>query len=109
MGLWNLLRFGGFTVEQIAPDASWPVVIAQASMILFPRMPLALSRALVLPLQAFHRAWWGMLDALRRLRAAGGGRDVRTSLELARQVSTTGAFAFIARKAPAPAAGSGRP
>lgn len=98
MGVWNLLRFGGFAVEQIAPDATWPVLIAQASMILFPRMPLALSRAMVFPLQAFHRAWWAMLDAARRLRAADRDRSPRASLEMARQVSTAGAFAFIARK-----------
>jgi len=98
MGVWNLLRFGGFAVERISPDPSWPVLTAQATMALFPRMPKGLARAMVFPVHAAHRAWWSLFDRVRWLRAVRRRKDMPASLGLARQITTAGAFAFIASK-----------
>ena len=72
-------------------DQGWssPVLIAQASMGLFPRMPRRLSRALVLPLHVLHRLWWKLGYAMTRTDTAG---------ERHRVFSTAGSFVFVARK-----------
>jgi hypothetical protein len=60
-----------------------------AEMGLFPRMPKALARLLVLPVEALHKLWWRVGH---RLRGNGGSDD------MARQALTTAGFRFVCRK-----------
>ncbi|MBT0652936.1 class I SAM-dependent methyltransferase [Geomobilimonas luticola] len=85
LGLFNSLHSGGFEVERISPNDNWSVLFAQAKMILFPNMPSNLARTLVLPVHVLHRLWWLL-----------GGKLKRKDVELKRQLSTAGAFTFIA-------------
>jgi len=88
LGTYNTLKIGGFAVERIAPDPDWSGLRAQATMGgLFPRMPDALGRMLVWPLEMLHKLWW---RAGRSLSPNAG--------ETARLVGNTGAFQFVARK-----------
>lgn len=88
LGIWNLLRHGGFAVDRIAPSEDWSGLFALASMGLFPRMPRMLARSIVLPLHLLHRLWWW---GGRRLRGERVSEHVRVR-------NTAGSFSFIARK-----------
>jgi SAM-dependent methyltransferase len=86
LGTLSALQHAGFRVEQVTPSATWPVLTAQASMGLFPKMPKPLARSVVLPVQALHRLWWGVAELLGKAEPA------------TRVCRMTGAFYFIARK-----------
>ena len=75
-------------LDHMSPHPSWDVLTAQASMRLFPKMPKALSRALVLPLKTIHKLYW---KAARLL-------NPNQAKEIKRLLWTTGAFLFIASK-----------
>jgi SAM-dependent methyltransferase len=83
LGIYNMLQFGGFTIEVIAPSADWNVLRAQTSA-LFPKMRGILSRSLMLPLQVLHRFWWKTM-------LHGTDDSIRVR-------NTTGAFLFVASK-----------
>lgn len=87
LGLLNMLRYGGFQVERIAPSAQWSGLTAQASMALFPLMPRPLAQAIIRPVEWLHKFWWW-----------AGGLVARQSKEITRIRNTTGGFAFIASK-----------
>jgi SAM-dependent methyltransferase len=87
LGTLNVLRFGGFEVETVATDCRWRVLQAQAQMALFPKLPAPVSRALVVPLDALHRAWWALAVAVDK--RATPVRRIR---------QTAGAFTFIAHR-----------
>jgi SAM-dependent methyltransferase len=89
LGALNQLQHAGFAVQRLAPSEDWTGLQAQASMALFPRMPRALTRAVMFPVEALHKLWWraGRL-ATRNPNAA----------EDARIRNTTAAFAFVATK-----------
>lgn len=87
LGTFNSLQFGGFHVEIIAPSNAWSVLIAQAKMSLFPKMPKFLSKSLVMPLQALHKLWWRLASLV-----------ARSDKENDRICKTTGVIAFIAAK-----------
>ena len=87
LGTYNSLQEGGFEIELIAPNDKWLVLIAQASMALFPEMPGVFSKALVMPLQLFHKLWWRL-----------GGKFTGKASENTRILNTTGSFIFIARR-----------
>ncbi len=87
-GLLNSLKCAGFSVEHISPHPYWDVLTAQASMSLFPKMPKALSRALVLPLRTIHKLYWKTAHLLNPNQAK----------EIKRLLWTTGAFLLIASK-----------
>ena len=89
LGTLNSLRFAGFNVEAIAPVRGWSVLLAQATMALFPKLPRAISRSLIFPLDKLHRLWWRLGYALT---------GSRTSSEEYRLLRTAGAFSFIASK-----------
>jgi ubiquinone/menaquinone biosynthesis C-methylase UbiE len=89
LGTYNSLRSAGFIVEQIGPSPNWPGLVALAEMALFRQMPALLSKTLVLPVQWLHRAWWKLGYLLTRNPRA---------TETYRQLSTSGAFTFIATK-----------
>lgn len=87
LGTLNTLLQAGFEVDAVLPDRNWRALKAQASMVLFPKMPMFLRPLPVLPLDLMHRLWWriaGLLDER-------GSEEVRLR-------STAGAFTFIARK-----------
>lgn len=90
LGVYNTLAFAGFRIEAIAPSKSWSIFSAPATLALFPGVPKAVCKALMLPLSLLHRAWWG----LQRLTS----EDPRWS-EQQRILAVTGDFTFIARKA----------
>lgn len=90
LGVYNTLAFAGFRIETIAPSKSWSILSAPATLALFPGLPKAVCKALMLPVTLLHRAWWG----LQRLTSG----DERWS-EQQRLLAVTGAFTFIARKA----------
>ena len=87
LGVYNSLHEGGFEIDYICPSDQWSVLMAQARMGLFPKMPAFLSKLLVMPLQFAHKSWW----------AVGGIISNKASEEI-RIRNTTGAFAFIAHK-----------
>jgi len=87
LGTYNSLQSGGFTVEQVAPSKEWSALVALASMGLFHGLPRAISRAVVFPLQLFHRLWW-----------KSAGLITGRNLEDLRVRHFTGSFTFIATK-----------
>jgi SAM-dependent methyltransferase len=87
LGTLNSLQYGGFTVERLAPSEEWSVLVAQASMGLFPKMPRLMSQCIVYPIQVLHRLWW-----------QAGSLVTRKSNKHTRIRNTTGAFTFIATK-----------
>lgn len=87
LGTLNVLRYGGFDVEDVAPLRAWMALRAQASMGLFPKMPALLSRLIVAPVDILHRLWW---------RAAGMVSPKAT--EAIRLRMTAGSFTFVATK-----------
>jgi SAM-dependent methyltransferase len=89
LGTLNSLLYGGFQVECVAPQKEWPGLVAQANMGLFPKMPMPLAKAMVLPLQTLHKLWWRV-----------GGLLNPEANEQNRVLSTTGAFTFVAIKRP---------
>ena len=90
LGIYNTLKHGGFRIEKIAPNERWPVLVAQAEMILFPKMPHVLSNAIVFPVQLLHKLWWKSGRLL-----AGNRFDVSENRRIR---DTTGSFTFIAQK-----------
>jgi SAM-dependent methyltransferase len=87
LGTYNSLREGGFYVEKICSSDKWSVLMAQASMVLFPKMPRVLSRLLVMPVQIMHKVWWRL-----------GSMISNEASEDTRVRKTTGAFTFITHK-----------
>lgn len=87
LGVLNTLDFGGLTIDHIAPSKQWTALTAQANMVLFPKMPRFLSRALVFPIHIIHRLWWKLL-----------GCGYTWLSESNRLVSTAGSFAFVTHK-----------
>lgn len=87
LGAYNLLEFGGFNVERVAPSKSWSGLKAQASMGMFFRMPRRLAQFMVFPLETLHKLWW-----------RAGGLISRKSLENTRIRHFTGSFEFVAVK-----------
>ncbi len=86
LGVANSLHAGGFEIEHLCPGEHWSVLMAQAHMALFPKLPAPLATALIQPLQWLHKLWWKI-----------GGMVERRDLEKMRVTMTTGAFTFIAR------------
>lgn len=87
LGTLNSRQDGGFQVEQIARSDRSSVLVAQAHMGLFSRMPEFLSTALVLPIQWLHKTWW----RLGHLIEPRANRYTRIR-------NHTGSFTFIAVK-----------
>jgi ubiquinone/menaquinone biosynthesis C-methylase UbiE len=87
LGTFNSLQDGGFEVEKVAPSEEWSVLVAQASMGLFPKMPSFISQSIVYPIQLLHRLWW-----------FAGSFATPKSNNYHRVINTTGAFTFIATK-----------
>ena len=87
-GLLNCLEQAGFVVEHISPNISWDVLTAQASMVLFPKMPRLLRRSLVFPLRSIHKIYWKIGHFLYPYQIK----------EINRLLRTTGAFMFVASK-----------
>lgn len=89
LGVYNSLRYGGFSIDKIAPSGRWPVLTAQAEMALFPKMPHSLANAIVFPVQLLHELWW------KAARLLTSSYDVSENRRLR---DTAGSFTFIARK-----------
>jgi len=89
LGTYNSLKEGGFKIEKICPSSEWSVLVAQAAMGLFPKMPHFFSKLIVMPLQMLHKIWWRIGRIVSKKDSATEGARVR---------KTTGAFTFIARK-----------
>ena len=88
LGTYNTLATCGFDVIRVAPSRSWSGLRAQATMGgLFPRMPEALGRAIVWPLELVHKLWW-----------KAGSLVSKDAGETRRLLTNTGAFEFVARK-----------
>jgi SAM-dependent methyltransferase len=87
LGAYNLLRHAGFEVLAVAPHANWTVLVAQATMSLFPYLPRPIAELIVWPVDMLHRLWW-RIGSLFSPRAT----------EQRRILFTSGAFTFIARK-----------
>ena len=90
LGAINSLRFGGFKVEKLAPSVQWSALTAQASMGLFPKMPIFMSRSIVYPVQLFHKAWWQLGSMVTHNPNAEKNVRIRNN---------TAAFSFVASKA----------
>lgn len=68
LGVWSLLRFGGFKVEHLAPNSRWSGLYALVAMGLLPQAPRWIVRAFTLPLEAAHWLWWQVGYRLNPLR-----------------------------------------
>ncbi len=91
LGIYNMLQYGGFLIEHIAPSERWSVFAAQAHMAhLFPKMPRWLSKPLVRFPHLLSKLWWKAGSLVHP-----GGKTNREACTR----DTTGAFAFIAGKA----------
>jgi ubiquinone/menaquinone biosynthesis C-methylase UbiE len=90
LGTLNTLRYGGFDILRIAASTSWSVFAAQALMSdtkLFPGMPKAVSRNLIMLPQKISNTWRKIEHILKR------------SIKRNRMADhTSGAFYFVARK-----------
>jgi ubiquinone/menaquinone biosynthesis C-methylase UbiE len=87
LGTYNSLKEGGFEIEHVAPSEKWSVLVAQARMGLFPKMPIFFAKMLVFPVLFLHRLWWKI-----------GSKLNPKASEKTRILLTTGAFTFIARR-----------
>jgi SAM-dependent methyltransferase len=87
LGTINSLQYGGFIIEKLAPSEEWSVLVAQASMALFPKMPSIMSRSIVYPIQQLHKLWW-----------QAGSLVTPNATKHIRVRNTTGAFTFVATK-----------
>jgi len=87
-GLLNYFKHAGFSVQHISPNPKWDVLTAQASMALFPKLPNAISIALVSPLRLTHKVYWKI----------GHFLEPDQSNELTRLLWTTGSYEFVATK-----------
>jgi SAM-dependent methyltransferase len=87
MGTHNVLRHAGFEVLAVAPHANWNVLVAQATMSLFPYLPRPIAELIVWPVDILHRLWWRI-----------GRFFSPRATEQHRLLFTSGAFTFIARK-----------
>jgi SAM-dependent methyltransferase len=87
LGTYNCLQEGGFSIDRICPSEKWSVLMAQSSMVLFPKMPRILSQSLIMPLQILHKIWWSL-----------GSIISDKASEETRLRKTTGMFTFIAHK-----------
>lgn len=89
LGTFNSLAFAGFDINHITPNKDWPVIVAQARMRLFPKLPSLISKSLVLPLHLLHRIWWKLGYLITHSDKIG---------EKYRILSTSGSFFFIATR-----------
>lgn len=89
LGTFNSLQFANFDIEHIAPSTKWSVLMAQASMGLFPKLPCIISKLLVLPVYLLHRIYWKLGYLITHSDKAN---------EINRVLISTGSFAFIASK-----------
>lgn len=89
LGLQSALKQGGFKIKVFGPNADWLALRALAEMTLFPKMPKALTRALVKPVELLHRLWWRLGDNLF------GFSGAKKSLRLQ---ATAGSFSFVVEK-----------
>lgn len=87
LGILNLLQYGGFHIDKLAPSEKWSALTALASMGLFPRMPRPIAQSMVIPVELLHKLWWRTGDLL-----------TRRNRENMRIRNFTGSFAFIASK-----------
>ena len=87
LGTYNSLKEGGFRIEKICPSSKYSVLMAQAKMGLFPKMPPILSKSIVMPIHMLHKIWWKVGSIFSK----HAQKDIRIR-------NTTGAFTFIARK-----------
>lgn len=90
-GLSYLLQDAGLTIKAIGPEGDWPALRALAEMILFPKLPKSIARALVMPIHNLHKLWWKMGSKIK---------STETSQERYRLLATTGSFTFVAEKKP---------
>jgi SAM-dependent methyltransferase len=89
LGIYNSLQYTGFEIDRIAPNENWSVLIAQSSMALFPKMPLPISKAIVMPIYLLHKAWWKLGFLITHSKEANEKRRILT---------TAGSFFFIVHK-----------
>jgi ubiquinone/menaquinone biosynthesis C-methylase UbiE len=87
LGTFNSLQYARFTIEKLAPDAKWSVLMAQSYMTLFPKMPRIITKLLVYPLFELHKFWW----KFGNLFSPKLSNNIRIR-------NSTGAFTFITTK-----------
>lgn len=90
MGTLNTLLYGGFHIVHVAASTKWTVFAAQARMsgqTLFPRLPNAVSRSLILLPERMSRAWWRV------------GLLLKSRITRSRKADAmSGAFYFVVKK-----------
>ncbi len=90
LGVYNMLVYGGFEVEQLAPGKGWQVFDAQARMnswAIFPGMSKFISKAIIRFPQVISNIWW------RGLKISRGSKNTGRNF-----ANYTGSFCFVARK-----------
>jgi hypothetical protein len=86
----NMLEYGGFTVDIIAPGKGWQVFDAQARMsawAIFPGLPKFISTLIIRFPQVLSDLWWEVLKKLKR------NKNFKRNFSY-----FTGSFCFITKK-----------
>jgi SAM-dependent methyltransferase len=87
LGVYNVLNDVGFNIEKICPSRKYSVLMAQAKMSLFPKMPLLISHSILKPIHLLHVLWWKIASFFSNK----ASEDIRI-------INTSGVFTFIAKK-----------
>lgn len=87
LGVINLLDSVGFVVQRVAASSKHSVLMASATMALFPSMPKFLCSLLILPIEILSKLWWRTASIIKK----GANESVRVR-------NSTAAFTFIAIK-----------
>jgi SAM-dependent methyltransferase len=90
LGTYQSVTSSGFEVDHVSPNPNWSGLVAQTQMRLFPRFPRSISKWFPFPLYLLHRLYWKVAYAITKQYKAS---------EIFRQLTTTGAFFFVAKKA----------
>jgi SAM-dependent methyltransferase len=88
LGIINALEASNFRIKAVATNPEWNTMTAQATMALFPKMPLLLIRFILAPLRAAHTIWWKIASILY---------PAKTS-KIKNRINMAASFMFIAEK-----------
>jgi SAM-dependent methyltransferase len=89
LGIYSMLRYGGFEVQVISPSPDWDVLRALASMGFVPRVPAVLVSLFFLPVRLLYNLAWSMGIIFNK-------KDSRRRLN--RFLMKAGSFSFVAKK-----------
>ncbi len=88
-GIFNLLMFGDFKIQFIAPSPHWDVFKAFSTMGFIPKAPKFLIDIFLLPIKLFYTFWWKIGVFIYRS---------DHEIKLKQHFTKAGSYSFVARK-----------